>query len=333
VSIANVLLLIVVAIFSIAVLLPVVSWIEHRFRWSRSGAASAVMLCMALLTAVVVLVLVQAFGDAVRRLSHDLPHLVQSVRDSSVGGVLNGKGNFLDTLKSHTSDITKNVGKVTGGVAHVGLSAFGAVTLILSLFFLTLFGLLDAPRTQAWIAGLMYPDTRERYLRVSDRIVHSTSRYMLGNLAISVICGTVYGTTAVILDVPYPLALAVVAGILDLVPNIGATLAGIIIALVSLSVSLGTAITFVIVIVVYQQVENYVLQPTIIGKVAQLSSFTVLISVLAFGALFGLIGAIIAVPIAAGIQIVTEELTAARRERIAELDSADSHELPADGAA
>ncbi len=65
-----------------------------------------------------------------------------------------------------------------------------------------------------------------------------------------------------------------------------------------------------IVIVVYQQIENYILQPTIIGKAAQVSSFTVLVSVLAFGALFGLIGAVIAVPIAAGIQIVVEEFTA-----------------------
>jgi hypothetical protein len=93
-----------------------------------------------------------------------------------------------------------------------------------------------------------------------------------------VICGTVSGITAVILGVPYPLALSVIAGILDLVPTIGATLAGVIIALVALSVSPGTAIAFVIVIVVYQQIENYVLQPTIIGRAADVSGFTVLVS-------------------------------------------------------
>jgi predicted PurR-regulated permease PerM len=78
--------------------------------------------------------------------------------------------------------------------------------------------------------------------------------------------------------------------------------------------------------VVYQQIENYVLQPTIIGKAARISGFTVLASVLAFGALFGLIGAIIAVPIAAGLQIVTEELTAARRARIAAADAAEQRD-------
>jgi predicted PurR-regulated permease PerM len=78
----------------------------------------------------------------------------------------------------------------------------------------------------------------------------------------------------------------------------------------------------VIVIVAYQQIENYVLQPTIIGKAARISGFTVLASILAFGALFGVIGAIIGVPIAAGLQIVVEELTSARRARIAAVDTA-----------
>ncbi len=96
----------------------------------------------------------------------------------------------------------------------------------------------------------MYRDKRERYLRVTDRIIHTTSRYMLGNLAISMVCGTVYGVTAVILGLPYPLALAVIAAILDLVANIGATLAGVLTGIVALSVSLEALIVFLIVIVV-----------------------------------------------------------------------------------
>ena len=198
-----------------------------------------------------------------------------------------------------------------------------AIAVVFSVIFLTLFGLIDAPHLREWTAGLMYRDKRERYLRVTDRIVHTTSRYMLGNVAISVVCGTVYGITAAILGLPYPLALAVIAAILDLVPNIGATLAGALIAVVALSVSLEALIVFLIVIVVYQQIENYILQPTIIGKAAKVSGFTVLASVLAFGALFGLIGAIIAVPIAAALQIVLEELTAGRRARIAATDAAE----------
>ena len=299
-SIANVLLMIVVSIFGAAVLVPVVSVMERRLRWSRRLCAVVLVLAIVIVIAAVVLVVAQAVSDAVRDFSDDLPQIVDRVRQSELGEFINGGSGSLDTLREHAGDITKGVGSVSGGVADVGVSAFGAVTLVFSVTFLTLFGLIDAPNARDWIGSLLYRDKRERYLQVTDRIIQTTSRYMLGNVAISLICATVYGVTAVILGLPYPLALAVIAGLLDLIPNLGATLAGLIIGLVALSVSLEALIVFAIVIVVYQQIENYVLQPTIIGKAARISGFTVLASVLAFGALFGLIGAIIAVPIAAG---------------------------------
>src|SRR4051794_28748220 len=147
-------------------------------------------------------------------------------------------------------DITATAGTASRGVAPVGISAFGSVTLVFSVVFLTLFGLIDEPHLRDSIGGLMYRDRRERYARVTDRIIQTTSRYMLGNVAISAICGTVYGITAAILGLPYPLALAVIAALLDLVPSIGATIAGVIVAIVALSVSLEAVIVFLIVMVV-----------------------------------------------------------------------------------
>jgi predicted PurR-regulated permease PerM len=322
-SIANVLLVIFVSVFSVAVLSPVVTAMERRSGWSRAVCSTALVVGIVIVIGVIVLVLAQAIGAAVRGFSHDLPQIVDQVRHSDLGALVNSQSNSLDTLRAHAGDITNGVGKVSGGVAHLGVSAAGAVTLLLSIVFLTLFGLVDEQRVRDWVASMLYRDKRERYLRVADRIVLTTSRYMLGNLAISVICGTVYGVTAVILGLPYPLALALTAGILDLIPSIGATIAGLVIGIVALSVSVGALIAFAIVMVVYQQIENYVLQPTILGRAAQVSGFTVLASVLAFGALFGFIGAIIAVPIAAALQILAEELTAERRARIAAVDAAE----------
>ena len=321
-SIASVLLMIFVSLFSVAVLSPVVSAMERRLGWSRRLSSAVLVLAIVVILLAVVLVVTQAMVGSVREFSGDLPRIVDEARQSDLGRLINGGSDSLDTLSRHTGEITNGVAKVSGGVADVGLSALGVVTLVFSVMFLTMFGLMDEHRLRGWIGGLLYRGDRERFLQVTDRIVQTTSRYMLGNLAISVICGTVYGVTAVILGVPYPLALAVIAGILDLIPSIGATIAGVIVALVALSVSPTAFVVFLIVMVVYQQVENYILQPTIIGKAARISGFTVLASVLAFGALFGLIGAIIGVPIAAGIQIVVEELTAARRARIAAVDAA-----------
>ena len=326
-SIGSALLMIFVSVLCVAVLSPVATAMERRLGWSRALCSTVLVLGTVLALGVVLLVLAQAVSDAVRGFSHDLPEIVDQVRHSDVGDFINGGSGSLDTLREHATDITNGVATVSGGVADVGVSAFGAITLFFSVIFLTLFGLNDERRVRDWIGGLMYRDTRERYLDITDRIIHTTSRYMLGNLAISVICATVYGMTAVILDLPYPLALALIAGFLDLIPTVGATIAGVIIGVVALSVSLQALVAFAIVMLVYQQVENYVLQPTIIGRAARVSGFTVLTSVLAFGALFGFIGAIIGVPIAAGLQILVDELTAARRARIAAADLAEQQQL------
>jgi predicted PurR-regulated permease PerM len=320
-SIGKILLLIFVSTFSIAVLSPVVDAMERRLPWSRALCATVLVLGIAIAAIGAVLVLLQAIVDGVRNFSDALPALVDKARHSDLGGLINGQSDALDVLKQHTGDITSGLGKASGGLADVGVSAFGVVTLVFSVTFLTLFGLVDEPRVRGAIGSLLYRDNRERYERLTDRIIKTTSRYMLGNLAISVICGTVYGITAVILGLPHAFALAVIAGILDLIPNIGALLAGIVIGIVALSVGLGALIAFVIVIVVYQQIENYVLQPTIIGRAARVSGFTVIVSVLVFGSLFGVIGAIIGVPTAAALQIVAEELTADRRARVAAADA------------
>lgn len=321
-SITSVLLIIFVSMFGIAVLSPVVTAMERRLGWGRRLSATVLVLAIVIVLGAVVLVVAQAIVDAVGEFSDDLPQIVDQMRRSDLGSFIDGGSNPLDTLAQNASEITSGVARVSGGVADVGVSAFGAVTLVFSVIFLTLFGLMDEARIRDWIGRLLYRGERERFLKVTDRIVQTTSRYMLGNLAISVICGAVYGTTAVILDVPYPLALAVIAAILDLIPSVGASIAGVIVAIVAASVGPGAFVAFLIVIVVYQQLENYVLQPTIIGKAARISGFTVLASVLVFGALFGVIGAVIGVPLAAGLQIIVDELTAGRRARIAAADAA-----------
>jgi predicted PurR-regulated permease PerM len=325
-SIKSVLLLLFVSVFGVAVLSPVATAMERRLGWSRRVCSMVLVLAIVIVIAAVGLVMVQAVSGSVHGFSDNLPHILDKARHSDLGDLINKRNGSLDTLTNHAGDITRGASKVSGGVAQVGISAVGAVTLVVSVIFLTLFGLIEEPHLREWTSALMYRDKRERYLRVTDRIIDTTSRYMLGNVVISVICGAVYGVTALILGLPYPLALAVIAAILDLVPNIGATIAGVIIGIVALSVSLEALIIFLLVMVAYQQVENYILQPTIIGKAAKVSGFTVLASVLAFGALFGLIGAVIAVPIAAGLQIVVEELTADRRARIAAADAVEPQE-------
>lgn len=197
VSISNVLLVILVSSFGVGVLSPVATAMEQRLGWSRGLCATVLVLITLIVIVVLVLVLAHAISGAVRGFSHDLPHILNKVRHSDLGKFINSGSNVLETLRRHANDITKGVGKASGGIAHVGTSAAGAVALFFSIIFLTLFGLIEEPRARDWTGSMLYRDDRKRYLQVTDRVINATSRYMLGNLAISVICGTVYGVAAV----------------------------------------------------------------------------------------------------------------------------------------
>ena len=157
-SIGSALLMILVSVLGVAVLSPVATAMERRLGWSRALCSTVLVLGIVIALAVVLLVLAQAVSDAVRGFSHDLPEIVDQVRHSDVGDFINGGSGSLDTLREHATDITKGVATVSGGVADVGVSAFGAITLFFSVIFLTLFGLNDEPRVRDWIGGLMYRD-------------------------------------------------------------------------------------------------------------------------------------------------------------------------------
>ena len=139
----------------------------------------------------------------------------------------------------------------------------------------------------------------------------------LGALSIAFMTGTVQGTAAWLLGVPFALALGIVAGLLGLIPQVGATIAAVILSLVALTQGIPQALIMLAVCIAYQQLENYVLQPTIQGRAADISGFFVIASVIVGAALLGVVGALIAVPLVASAQIVIRELTAERRAAVA----------------
>ena len=135
---------------------------------------------------------------------------------------------------------------------------------------------------------------------------------------IATIAGTTQGLTAWLLGSSYAIALGVIAGLLDMIPNIGATIAGfVLVPTLWAEEGLTAAIIMLVVLLVYQQVENNILTPKIQGKAVSLSGFFIIVAVTLFGALLGVLGALTAVPLAAMIQIFVQELTKARREQVA----------------
>jgi predicted PurR-regulated permease PerM len=149
-------------------------------------------------------------------------------------------------------------------------------------------------------------------------VTESVSRWAIGVVVIATIAGTTQGVTAWLLGSSFAIALGVIAGLLDMIPNLGATIAGfIIVPTIWAEEGITAAVIMLVVVLVYQQVENNVLTPKIQGKAVNLSGFFIIVAVTLFGALLGVLGALTAVPLAATIQIFARELTRARREKVA----------------
>jgi predicted PurR-regulated permease PerM len=316
------LLTLFLALFSALVLDPVVDLVQRRFKLGRSTAAVIVVLGIVALALVMAFVLVAPFVSAMRDFVDALPTIVQDIRDSSVGSWIDSHSQAPEQSQEHVKQIAEAIGEAAGGVLGVAVSGFSLILGLVTAVFLTLFLIIDLPRIVAAVDSLLDPAGSARLQRIWPSIVTAVSRTMLGNIAISVVCGTIYGLSAWALGLPFPLALAFIAGFLDLIPMVGATIAGVILVLAALTQGVTAAVIMLVIVLVYQQFENYVLQPTILGKAADVSGFLVIASVLVFGTLLGAVGAIIAVPIVASIQIVVRELTAKRRAEMAELRAA-----------
>ena len=190
----------------------------------------------------------------------------------------------------------------------------------MTLTFLTLFGLLAKPQLTRAAVELMRPEHGGRFERLLGEVCNAVSFTLIGNIVISVIAGTVVGVAAVIIGAPSPMVLALIVGLLDLVPQIGATIAAVVVTLLTLIASgPADAAIMLAVILVYQQAENYLIQPAVMRQAVELSGFATIAVVMLGGALLGVVGAILAVPVAASVKLVLHELTEGRRARMAAL--------------
>jgi predicted PurR-regulated permease PerM len=319
VSIRTTVLTLFLALFAAFVLEPVVTLMQRRFNLGRGAASTILVLGLVVLGVVILFILLAPVVEAFEDFVAALPSMVEDIRSTSIGSWLDDHSQAPEQSQKSVQQIAHAIGNAAGGVIGVGVSAFSLILSAVTAIFLTLFLIMDMPRLTGAVDSVLDPRGSARLQRVLPAIVTAVSRTMLGNIAISIICGTIYGVSAWALGAPFPLVLAFIAGFLDLIPMVGATVAGAIVVLAALTQGVTAAVIMLAIVLVYQQVENYLLQPTILGRAADVSGFLVIASVLVFGTLLGVIGAIIAVPIVASIQIVLQEVTAQRRAAMADL--------------
>jgi len=168
--------------------------------------------------------------------------------------------------------------------------------------------LLDGRRLAEWFFRQLKPEQEQRARGVAHNINRAVTGYVIGNLLISVLAGLVTWITLKALNVPFAVPLALVMAFFDLIPLVGATLGGIVIGIVCAIVDFPTApIVWVVVLLLYQQAENHLLQPVIYGRTVQLHPLIVILSILIGGSLLGVLGALLAIPAASVVQVLIKD--------------------------
>jgi putative heme transporter len=318
-AIGDTFLIVFVGIFLALVFEYPVRFVMARTRLSRGLAATVTVIGSAVAVTILLLLLLVPLVGSLRDFLQDLPSTIEDLRDADGLSWLGDTG-AAENVQSGAEDVSVSVPDAISAVLGIAGDFFTVFLAAFTILFICLFLLTDIANLKRSLASVLAPGEDERWLEVWERVTETVSRWAIGVVVIATIAGTIQGTTAWLLGSSYALGLGLIAGLLDMIPNIGATIAGfVLVPTLWAEEGLTAAIVMLVVVLVYQQLENNILTPKIQGKAVNISAFFIIVSVTLFGALLGVLGALTAVPIAATIQIFVQELTKARRERIAEL--------------
>ena len=300
--------LVLIAIFFALAIAPAVNWLNDR-KVPRWAAILLVYLGIAGGIFGVGLVVVPPIVNGVNNLSEDLPGYVDDLRKNETFRDYDNKYDITEKLKEQADELPSKLGDAAGTLRDVTVGVFDRLVQLFSILVITFLLLMDGPKILRF-AYRQLPDEREALVRaVASDISDAISGYVFGNFVISVLAGLVTYLTLSILDIPFAAPLAVMFGFFDLIPLIGATLGGIIIAIVTAFVDFPTAlIVWTIVLIGYQQLENNIIQPVVYGRTVQIHPLVVIVAVLIGAALLGVLGALVAIPAAAAIQSAVRDL-------------------------
>jgi predicted PurR-regulated permease PerM len=312
-SLAAMIILIGVAFFLALGLEPAVSWFEKQ-RLPRWVATTLVFVVFLALLAAFVAAAIPPLIQQASELIHTAPHYLQQAQDhSSTIGQLNDRFHLQQRI---TDAINNSGGPVFDELISAGTAVFGAVTDTVVVVVLTIYFLVDFPRIRATLYRLVPHTRRPRAILIGDEIFAKVGAYVLGNVLISVITAAATFVWLMAFDVPYPLLLALFVGLFDLIPIVGSTIAGVVVAAVALTVSVPVCLGTIAFFILFRLGEDYLLVPRIIGRAVKVPALTTVVAVLVGGALLGVIGALVAIPMAAAVQLIAEETLFPRLDRL-----------------
>jgi predicted PurR-regulated permease PerM len=306
--------LVVAAFFSVA-LYPVVNWVQRRLTGCRRSLAT---LGVFLVVFLVLGGLIAAFAVPLARqgttFADQLPQLLNDAKAGRgpIGSLLD-RTNALQyvqqnqaRIRSMASGLTTPAAGVLRGVA-TGIA--GAVT----IFVLSYLMVLEAPKMIEGTLSLLSPQHADRARRVGTDCAKSITGYISGNLLISVICGVLTYVVLKVMGVPFAGLISLFVALADLIPLVGATLGAVVATIAGFVQSVPAGIVVIVFFVVYQQLENHLLQPVILSRTVKLNPLAVLVAILVFVELAGVLGALLAIPVAGIIQVLIRDFWDHRR--------------------
>ncbi len=297
----------------------------HRLGMRRSMAVPLVfVLILGLLVLIGFLVSVPIY-QAGSKLLAAVPHLIQQEQSS--------KGRLSDIirqlgLESYLKNSATKVSTILANAAHPAFTAarqvlstvVGLVTILVVAIFISL----EAPTVIKAGLSRLSEDTAGRIRTIITETSTAVTGYVMGNLATSMVAGLVVGITLTALGVPYPVVLAIWVGAVDLLPLVGGLLAGVPTVGLAFLHSTGAGLVTLIVFTVYQQIENHVLNPVIMSRTVQLNPLWILLAVLIGAQLAGITGALVGIPVASAMQVVSRDLWQWRNLSTSEIDENES---------
>jgi predicted PurR-regulated permease PerM len=308
-----------IALFLAMALNPAVDFFQRHGLRHRGLAVAAAYLGLLAVLAAIGYLFIPTLVHQVNEFIKAVPGYVDDLtKGRGKFGFLETKYHIVDRIRDavNRGDATKRIFGLSGTAIALTKSVISIVAGIVTIAFLTLFMLLEGP---AWVESffsLMHEESQPRWRAVAHDIYRTVGGYVSGNLVISVIAGVTYGIVLFAFGVPYAVALGLLVAFLDLIPLVGASIATIAVGAVAFIHSVPAGIAIVVYAIVYQQIENHILQPLIYGRTLQLSPLAVLLAVLVGASLAGVLGALAAIPVARAIQVLILDWRRHRRSQI-----------------
>lgn len=308
----SVLILIGLALFIAAGLDPLVSWLT-RHRVPRWVAVTIVVLGMFGAISGFLGAAIPPLASQTTALADQVPHYLNTLQDhSSQLGRLNDRFH----LQQRVTGLLSGGGtSLAGGVLGAGKMVLTAATSLLVVLVLAIYFLAGMPAIKNLLYRLAPRSRRARVILISEDIFTKVGGFVLGNIITSLIAGVGTYVWLLIFGIPYPIVLALFIALVDLIPVIGSTIGGVIVSLIALTVSLPVAIATVVFYIAYRQAEDYFLVPRIMGRAVEVPAVVTVLATLIGGALLGIIGALIAIPAAAAIRLLLNEIVFPRLDR------------------